>query len=79
MRELGEKVIGIIGARLKIIHLPLSTDDPKQCRPDIAMAIGELDWHPKLQLKFGLRNTIAYFDQLLRLGSASFAAGANAQ
>jgi len=79
MRELAEKVINLIGTRSKIIHLPLPADDPKQRRPDITLANRELDWSPKVQLEYGLRNTIAYFDQLLRAGITNFAAGAIAR
>jgi len=39
--------------------------DPVQRQPDISLAQQKLDWEPKVQLKEGLRHTIAYFDELL--------------
>jgi UDP-glucuronate decarboxylase len=63
---LARMVIGLIGSKSKIIALPLPPDDPKQRRPDIALAKEKLDWEPKVSLVDGLGHTIAYFDQLLR-------------
>lgn len=45
-------------------------DDPRQRRPDIALARQKLEWEPQMQLREGLTWTINYFDSLLR-GSAS--------
>jgi UDP-glucuronate decarboxylase len=41
-------------------------DDPKQRRPDISKAQELLDWRPKVPLRDGLGQTIAYFEQLLK-------------
>jgi UDP-glucuronate decarboxylase len=65
IRELAEQVIGLTGSRSQIIHLPLPVDDPRQRRPDISLAMQELDWRPKMALSSGLRQTIDYFDGLL--------------
>jgi UDP-glucuronate decarboxylase len=65
VRELAERVIGLINSKSKIIHRPLPQDDPMQRCPDIAYARRELGWEPKVPLEDGLRRTIAYFDQLL--------------
>jgi nucleoside-diphosphate-sugar epimerase len=46
----------------------LPQDDPKQRRPDIALARKVLDWEPKIDLEAGLKKTIAYFNQLFRDG-----------
>jgi UDP-glucuronate decarboxylase len=48
--------------------MPLPQDDPKQRRPDITLAREKLGWEPRVQLREGLQETIAYFDQLLREG-----------
>jgi UDP-glucuronate decarboxylase len=45
--------------------LPLPQDDPKQRQPDITLARERLDWEPTVPLRDGLRQTIAYFYQLL--------------
>ena len=47
----------------------MPTDDPMQRQPDISLARAKLGWDPKVQLDQGLRRTIAYFEELLSLGS----------
>jgi UDP-glucuronate decarboxylase len=61
IRQLAEMVIRLTGAKSKIIYLPLPNDDPKQRRPDIALAMEKLDWQPTIQLEEGLNRTIDYF------------------
>lgn len=65
MLELAERVLGQIGGKSRITHLPLPGDDPKQRQPDIALARMELDWEPKVALEEGLERTIGYFRRLL--------------
>jgi UDP-glucuronate decarboxylase len=62
--ELAEKIIAITGSSSRIIFKPLPQDDPKQRRPDIALARTHLDWAPTMPLEEGLRATIAYFQSL---------------
>lgn len=67
MLELARQVIDFTGSSSKIIHMPLPADDPTQRQPDISLARQELNqWEPKVQLREGLINTIAYFDDLLK-------------
>jgi UDP-glucuronate decarboxylase len=40
---------------------PLPADDPRQRRPDIALARRLLDWQPSTALADGLSRTIDYF------------------
>ena len=42
----------------------LTGDDPMQSRPDIDFASRLLDWEPRVPLRSGLEQTIAYFRQL---------------
>jgi UDP-glucuronate decarboxylase len=63
--ELASAVISLTGSSSKLIHKPLPQDDPRQRRPDISMADKELSWAPRMKLKDGLVQTIAYFDNLL--------------
>jgi UDP-glucuronate decarboxylase len=63
--ELAELIIGLTGARSKIVHRPLPVDDPIQRCPDISQAKTQLDWQPQTPLRPGLERTIAYFDKLL--------------
>jgi len=64
--ELAEKVIALTGSSSKIVERPLPEDDPKQRQPNIAQAEKLLDWRPTIPLEQGLKDTIAYFDDLLR-------------
>jgi UDP-glucuronate decarboxylase len=61
MLELAERVLKLTGAKVKVAHLPLPADDPKQRRPDITLAREKLGWEPKVQLAEGLAQTIAHF------------------
>jgi UDP-glucuronate decarboxylase len=63
--ELAELIGELTGTSSCIKRLPLPQDDPRQRKPDITLAIKELNWEPKTQLREGLMRTIAYFDQLL--------------
>ena len=63
--ELAETVIEMTGSISTIEFKPLPSDDPVQRQPDISLARKMLDWEPKIRLREGLINTIAYFDRLL--------------
>ena len=61
IRELAEKVVALTGSKSKISYHPLPSDDPRQRKPDIALATGSLQWQPKVALAEGLSETIRYF------------------
>ena len=61
MLELAENVLKLTKSKSKIVHLPLPADDPRQRKPDIALAKKYLKWEPKVPLADGLKKTIAYF------------------
>jgi len=63
IRSLAEKVIELTGSRSKIVAKPLPADDPRQRRPDIALARSKLGWEPSTPLDEGLRRTIAFFEK----------------
>jgi len=66
IRQLAEQVIGLTGAKSKLIFKPLPADDPMQRQPDISLAHERLNgWVPQVELAEGLRRTIKYFDVLL--------------
>lgn len=65
IKELAKEVIAVVRSKSKIVHKPLPADDPKQRRPDIALARSKLRWSPKVRLKDGLKKTIAYFIEVL--------------
>jgi len=64
IRELAEAVIEMTGARSQLVFEPLPHDDPVQRRPDIGFARRTLGWEPKVALRDGLQQSIAYFSAL---------------
>jgi len=64
MRELAQEVVALTGSKSKIVHLPMPADDPRQRKPDLALARQMLDWSPTIALRDGLQKTISYFAQL---------------
>jgi UDP-glucuronate decarboxylase len=59
--QLAEKIVAKTRSHSNIEFRPLPQDDPKQRRPDIALAKKALGWRPTVQLDEGLDSTIAYF------------------
>lgn len=65
--ELAEKVIAITASSSELVFLPLPQDDPRQRKPDIHLAQQILSWQPKIGLENGLKETIAYFENILAI------------
>ena len=68
MLELAQQVMELTGAPAEVRFAPSPTDDPRQRRPDICRARRLIDFEPRVQLRAGLRRTIA--DIAERLGTA---------
>jgi UDP-glucuronate decarboxylase len=68
MLELAETVLSLTGGSSKIVYRPLPQDDPKQRKPDISLAKEKLCWEPRVPLRDGLKETIAYFKTLVEQG-----------
>ena len=66
--ELAKTVIELTGSKSEVIFEPLPSDDPTQRCPNITLAKEKFGWEPKVKLKEGLVNAIAYFDQQLKAG-----------
>ncbi len=64
IKELAETVLKMVGGNSKLVLKPLPQDDPKQRKPDIALAKSTLGWEPKVKLDAGLEKTIEYFRKL---------------
>ncbi len=71
MRELAEMVVEITGSKSELTHRPLPADDPRQRRPVIDRARGDLGWTPRTSLREGLGRTVAYFEAVLSKGAAA--------
>ena len=69
MIELANLIIELTGSTSELTFLPLPEDDPKQRRPDIALAKERLNWEPVIPLREGLLRTITYLERLLSGGS----------
>jgi UDP-glucuronate decarboxylase len=65
MLELAETVLRLTRSKSRIVYRALPQDDPKQRKPDITLAREKLDWQPTVNLEDGLKETIAYFRELL--------------
>jgi UDP-glucuronate decarboxylase len=66
MNELAYEVAKAVGRDIKITHLPLPQDDPKQRKPNIERAQSLLGWSPTIQLAEGLKKTVAYFAERIK-------------
>ncbi len=66
MLELAKKVLSLTNSQSKIVYQPLPQDDPTQRKPVIDLAKRELDWEPEIALDEGLKNTIAYFENIIQ-------------
>jgi UDP-glucuronate decarboxylase len=61
MLELAKKIIELTDSKSEIKFEPLPSDDPKQRKPDTALAERLLDWKATVQLNEGILKTIDYF------------------
>lgn len=55
----------MVGSNSKITHMPAVTDDPQRRRPNINKAKEKIDWAPKVEMREGLKHTIAHFKKEL--------------
>jgi UDP-glucuronate decarboxylase len=64
IKELAEKVLGLVDNGSRLVYEPLPQDDPTQRQPNIDKARQALGWEPKVTLDDGLPKTVDYFRQL---------------
>jgi UDP-glucuronate decarboxylase len=65
MNELAQEVGRVTGKDIRVKHLDLPQDDPKQRKPNINRATHLLGWEPKVPLAQGLEKTVDYFSQVI--------------
>lgn len=65
MLELAEQVIALTESKSKLVHKPLPSDDPTRRCPDITKAKSILNWEPSIALEDGLKQTVAYYKNLI--------------
>ncbi|HNB24220.1 MAG TPA: SDR family NAD-dependent epimerase/dehydratase, partial [Candidatus Melainabacteria bacterium] len=63
--ELAELIKELTGSKSEIVYKPLPTDDPKRRLPDITRAKELLDWTPRVEIRDGLSQTIAWYKEQL--------------
>jgi UDP-glucuronate decarboxylase len=63
--QLAETILGKVGGKSRLVHLPLPQDDPLQRQPDIGKARAVLGWSPQVSFDEGLDRTIAFFRERL--------------
>lgn len=63
--DLAKKVIDITKSESKIVFRELPEDDPRQRKPDISLALKELNWSPKIELTEGITETSNYFSRII--------------
>jgi dTDP-glucose 4,6-dehydratase len=59
--ELARAVLDVTGSSSEIMFEPLPDDDPRQRRPEIALAEQVLGWRPKVDLREGLALTYEWY------------------
>ena len=64
MIGIAKKIISMTNSSSIISYSSLPEDDPKLRKPDIVKAMQYLNWHPKISIDDGLKNTINFFKNL---------------
>ncbi|KAK5644765.1 hypothetical protein RI129_006065 [Pyrocoelia pectoralis] len=67
INEFATIIKGMIGGNSEIKHIAAMEDDPQKRKPDIKRAKEYLGWEPKVSLNEGLKKTVDYFKQELKL------------
>lgn len=63
VKQLAEMIISMTKSKSTIVYKPLPQDDPKKRKPDITLAMREMEWIPMVGIHEGLKKTIKYFEE----------------
>lgn len=63
--ELATAIQAEAGSSLPLVNKPLPEDDPTRRCPDISLAERALNWRPHIDLREGIRRTVAHFREQL--------------
>ena len=61
IKQFADEILKLTGSKSEIVNRPLPPDDPKQRKPNIALAQKLLGWEPKIGREEGLKRTLDYF------------------
>jgi dTDP-glucose 4,6-dehydratase len=61
--DFARSVLEVTRSQSKVTYKPLPEDDPKVRRPDISRAKKYLKWQPEVELREGLKKTLAWFEK----------------
>jgi UDP-glucuronate decarboxylase len=65
MKELAVAVLEETRSSSQLTYKPLPADDPRQRKPDIALAQKLIGWSPAVSLREGIRRTVEYFQSIV--------------
>lgn len=65
VKQIAARIIGLAGSASPIVHVPRPPDDPACRKPDIEFARAMLGFEPRVGWQEGLRETIAWFRQVI--------------
>lgn len=62
--ELANMIVELTGTRSQLVRRTLPVDDPTRRRPDISLAKEKLGWEPKMAVREGLQQAVAWFESI---------------
>ena len=65
--DFAKLILKLTNSNSKIVFKDLPKDDPTHRKPDISLAIKELNWQPRVNIEQGLQKTIEYFAKLIEV------------
>ncbi len=71
IKEFGEEIARLTGVEFRPTYQTLPENDPMKRRPDITLAKEILGWEPKVDRAEGLRRTLEYFKEHVKVTTAA--------